>query len=73
MHTINLNNYILQLYVNNLFDLNFLTNEIFINQLNNQEYPRNIVEQLETIGNLNKIQIYDTNNNLILSSEYAVE
>ena len=73
MHTINLNNYILQLYVNNLFDLNFLTDETFINQLNNQEYPRNIVEQLETIGNLTRIQIYDTNNNLILSSEYAVE
>lgn len=73
MFTINLNNYILKLYVNDLFDLSLLTNESFINQLNAQQYPRTIVEQLETAGNLIRIQIYDTNNNLILSSEYAIE
>ena len=34
MHTINLDHYILQLYVNDSFDLNLLANESFINQLN---------------------------------------
>ena len=73
MHPINLDHYILQLYVNDSFDLNLLANESFINQLNGQQYPRGIVEQLEAVGNLTRIQIYDTTNNLILSSEYAVE
>lgn len=73
MHTIELNNYIIHLYVNDSFDSNILLDESFINVLNTQLYPRGIVEQFETIGNLARIQIYDLNNNLILSSEYAIE
>lgn len=73
MHTIQLTNYVIKLYVNDLFDTNILSNESFINELNSKIYPRGIVEQLETIGNLVRIQIYDLNNNLILSSEYAIE
>jgi len=73
MHTINLSEYILHLYVNNSFDLDLLTNELFINKLNTQEYPRGIVEQLELVGDLTKIQIYDINNNLVLSSEYLIQ
>lgn len=73
MHTIQLTNYVINLYVNDLFDTNILSNESFINELNSQIYPRGIVEQFEAIGNLTRVQIYDLNSNLILSSEYAVE
>lgn len=73
MHTLQLTNYVIKLYVNDIFDTNILSNEFFINELNSKIYPRGIVEQLETIGNLVRIQIYDLNNNLILSSEYAIE
>ncbi|NDD84774.1 hypothetical protein EBZ38_10980 [bacterium] len=73
MHTVNLNKYILHLYINNSFDLDLLTNELFINKLNTEEYPRGIVEQLEFVGNLTKIQIYDINHNLMLSSEYLIQ
>lgn len=73
MYTIELINYVVSLYINDLFDINILSNETFINELNSQPYPRGIVEQLENIGNLVRIQIYDLNNNLILSSEYAIE
>lgn len=72
MHTIQLTNYIIKLYVNDLFDINILSNEYFINILNSQIYPRGILEQIETVGNLLRIQIYDLNNNLILNSEYAI-
>ena len=73
MITINLNNFIAHVFINNLFDSQILSNPSIVEQLNLQTYPRGIVEIIETFGNISKIEIYDLNNNLVLSSEYGIE
>ena len=73
MHTITLNSFIVNIMVTNLFDTSIISDPSFIEQLNTQNYPRGIVEILESLGNLVRIQIFNLNNTLLLSSEYAVE
>lgn len=70
-HTINLSAFIVKIYTldssANTIDYDYLNS--LTNILNKEKYPRGILEQLESINEIAKVEIFDYNNNLILNSQ----
>lgn len=71
-YSIDLNSFIAKIYCDNNGSLPSNLIEDFINpildKLNKEEYPRGIVERLESMPEFKKIEIYDKENNLLLDS-----
>jgi len=64
MELITLNNYFVKIYSNKSIDIGYM-----LDSLNNQKYPRGIVESLENVDGVFKIEVYDKESNeLLLSS-----
>lgn len=64
MELITLNNYLVKIYSNKSIDIGYM-----LDSLNNQKYPRGIVESLENVAGVFKIEVYDKESNeLLLSS-----
>jgi hypothetical protein len=67
--TIELNNFLVQVYkLKSNKELSKHSFDNIISNLNSKLYPRNILEVLEAIEGIGKIEIFDKNNNLLLSS-----
>lgn len=71
MHTINLTNYIINIYGTNLE--NIINNDL-INTLETKQYPREILEILEINTDIATIEIFSTDGiHLLLSSQKEIE
>lgn len=72
---INLDRFIVKLYklntessVVDLTTINSLTSN-----LNNQEYPKDILSIVESLQGITKVEIFDLNNQLLIDSSIAIE
>jgi hypothetical protein len=63
MQTFTLNRYTIKIDSKNIIDIPGM-----FSVLNNHKYPRGIMETLETIEGVSKIEIYDKNSNELLLS-----
>lgn len=71
MQTINLTNYIINIYGINLE--NIINNDL-INILETKQYPREILEILEVNADITKIEIFSTDGiHLLLNSQKEIE
>ena len=71
MQTINLNNYVINIYGINID--NIITDDL-INILENKQYPREILEELEVNQNITNIEIYSADGiSLLLTSQKEIE
>lgn len=70
-HTVNLSNFIVNIY--SLGSSTYVVDADTINGLtdilNTKQYPREIVETLESLNGIAKIEVLDYDNNLLLNSE----
>lgn len=66
-----LDKYIVNIFfvLNNAISLDENTINDLKNKLNSQEYPKDIIESMESLVIHTKIEILDKNNNILLSSE----
>ena len=70
-HTINLDNFVVKIYCfNDESPTSLIADfiEPIMAKLNNEDYPRGVVERLESMQEFRKIEIYDKDNNLLLDS-----
>lgn len=70
---------ILDRFIVKLYKLNTENNppeistlESMVPLLNNQEYPRNIIEELSSIPTITQIEVFDLNDNLLIRSSLAL-
>lgn len=74
-HTINLINFTVNIYmINNKVLSSISTDAIdaLTDILNTKEYPREIVETLESFSEISKIEVLDYEGNMLLNSEILV-
>jgi hypothetical protein len=55
-------------YLVNVFSKESININYMIESLNNHKYPRGIMETLESVEGISKIEIYDKNSNELLLS-----
>lgn len=67
--TININNFNIQIYSleNELIDVNQFNFSLY--DMASLDYPNKIVEKLQDINGVSKIEVFDESNNLLLVSE----
>lgn len=70
--TLNIYNYIVKLYNINNEIIDIETVNTAVMTLNENSMPNNIVETLEQVSGVSKIQILDPDNTLILNSEKLI-
>jgi hypothetical protein len=71
IQTISLDKYIVKIYSINTATANDIAEanmSYMQNDLNSQEYPKEIVDLLEKFDEFTRIEVYDKDNNLLISS-----
>lgn len=68
MITIVLTNYIVNIYTDTFYNIEELSN-----LLNNQEYPRGIVDILSQYNDITKIEVLSPNGDILLINNNAIE
>jgi len=63
MQILTLDKYIINVFSNESMNIDYM-----IESLNSHKYPRGIMETLETIEGISRIEIYDKNSNELLLS-----
>jgi acyl-ACP thioesterase len=63
MKILTLDKYIINIFYKESIDIDYM-----IESLNNHKYPRGIMETLESVEGISKIEIYDKNSNELLLS-----
>jgi hypothetical protein len=71
-HTLTLNQLIIKLYSisDELIDIDYINSNS--SEINSLEIPSNIIEYLELVNGVSKIEIYDASNNLLVSSSKLI-
>lgn len=67
--TLNINNFIVKLYQNTNEDIDMsIVNSVLIDTLA-LDFPNKIIERLQDIAGVSKVEIYNSNNELLINSE----
>ena len=67
--TLNINNFIVKLYLNTNEDIDMsIVNSVLIDTLV-LDFPNKIIERLQDISGVSKVEIYNSNNELLINSE----
>jgi hypothetical protein len=71
-HTLTLNQLIIKLYSisDEPIDIDYINSNS--SEINSLEIPSNIIEYLELVNGVSKIEIYDASNNLLVSSSKLI-
>lgn len=71
-NVLNINNFIVKLYHLENEDIDMTAVNELLGDTNLLDFPNKIVEKLQDLSGVSRIEIYDINNNLLINSEKII-